>query len=224
MLAVSCLPKFLFLVKVLISIIILLVVGLGPSVFASTEEARALVGDEEKWKALQGGEAILLCDEKDAIKRGTKYALAAIIIESPVKPVWNVVCDKEAAVAYMKNLKSAKVLEQGREDGLKFQVVEQEVKPSLFPVTYTYSLKHVMQPYSKINFRRVSGEMKEVEGSWRFLPLEGGTKMMLVYELQVTPGKLIPGFVMRSSLRKGLPEALTSVRDRVIVLASEAKD
>ena len=206
-------------VKVLTPIVILFV--FGNWAFASTEEARHLVNDDEKWEELQGGKPVLLCDIKESVAGELKRALAGIIIESPVEPVWEVVCDKEAAAVYVKNLKRARIVERGREDGLEYHVVEQEVKPSLFLTTFTYCLKHVLQPYSRIDFEKVSGDLKSVHGSWKFVSFEDGAKTLLVYEMNVDPGRFIPGLVMRMSLKRGLPDALRGVRSRVAELAEQ---
>ena len=202
--------------------LVFLALTLGPWARAAPEKAEAVVGDVVIWETLQSGEPVLLCDPEEAVKEATKTILAGIIIEAPVKSVWEVVTDKEAATEYVKNLKRAEVLERGIEDGLAYEIIEQDIKLGLFPVIFTYRLKHELQPYDRIDFKRTSGDLREAEGYWRFIPVDEGARTLLIYQLEIDPGRLIPRPVVRNALRKSLPDALRGVRDRVAELAELA--
>ncbi len=176
------------------------------------------VCNAKQWEELQGGEPVLLADASAAAEGKKKRILAGIIIKAGTKAVWDVVCDKEAAVEYVKNLKRAVILEEGVDAGLPYQRVEQDMKLGLLPGTFNYVVRHKLQPYDRIDFKRESGDLKDIEGYWRFVPLEGGRKTLLVYQLHIVPGMFIPGIVVRGGLKKSLPEALTGIRDRVAAI------
>ncbi len=112
------------------------------------------------------------------------------------------------------------MLERGTRGGQPYEVMEQDVKLGLLPA-FTYCMKYEMTPYDRIDFRRTSGDLKNIVGSWRFVACEDGAKTLVVYQVNIDAGKLVPGPLMRSTLRKTLPDALRGMRDRVAEVAGE---
>ena len=111
--------------------------------------------------------------------------------------------------------KAAAKGKEGEEGGMPYQLVEQDMKLGLLPGVFNYVVRHNMQPYDRIDFKRQSGDLKDIEGYWKFVPLDGEKKTLLVYQLHIVPGMFIPGIVVRSGLKKSLPSALIGIRDRV---------
>lgn len=188
---------------------------------AELEKRPTAIADEARWVELQGGEPVLLTEASKTAKGAKKRILAGIIIDAPVKAVWDVICDKEAAPGYIEDLKRSKILEKGVENGIGFHRVEQDMKMGLLG-TFNYTVKHRHQPYDRIDFKRESGDLKDIEGYWEFVPLKGGDKTLLIYQLHIDPGLLIPGPVIRNSLKKSLPDALIGIRNRVMELRAKA--
>ena len=67
----------------------------------------------------------------------------------------------------------------------------------------------------RIDFRRVSGDLKEEEGSWLLEATPDGSATILEYEVYVDPGFWVPQALIRRSLRKDLPAALAALRVQV---------
>jgi hypothetical protein len=52
-----------------------------------------------------------------------------------------------------------------------------------------------------------------MEGSWWLLPQANG-RILLVYELALDPGMLVPRFFVRATLKRDLPKVVRAVRAR----------
>jgi hypothetical protein len=70
----------------------------------------------------------------------------------------------------------------------------------------------------RINFRRVSGDLKDEDGTWVLAATHNGPvpsdTTIVEYELHVDPGFWIPRVLLRHTLRSELPAALTALRNR----------
>ncbi|NNE92693.1 MAG: hypothetical protein HKN23_13685 [Verrucomicrobiales bacterium] len=168
------------------------------------------ISTEAQWKHLTDGKVILL--EKTEGKNGEKSshgATAAIMVPAPVKEVWGVIDDKESAPDYIDSLVSAKVIEQTS----KHSLIEQKVKVGFNKVKYV--VKHVPEAPHSVNFSLHSGDVKDIRGFWKFIPVNDGKNTLLIYSLSLKPGFPVPGFVIRDSLEESLPEALVAVKGEV---------
>jgi hypothetical protein len=77
----------------------------------------------------------------------------------------------------------------------------------------------------RIDFKRISGDLKAEDGYWRLVDPPGSDDSReattVEYELHVEPGFWIPRFLLRHSLRTELPAVLKAVRTRSESLADE---
>ncbi|MDF2375962.1 MAG: SRPBCC family protein [Verrucomicrobiales bacterium] len=172
-----------------------------------------------QWALLEAGDVIILESTGESETKGSNHAAtAAILIDSPVIPVWDVVNDQEKAPNYMKTLRSSKLLEE--HEG--YSLIQQQVKIGFHKVNYV--VKHVPTPPSVIHFSRERGDMKEMNGFWRFIEVGGGeeSKTLLIYRLSLKPDFPVPAFLIRKSLSDNLPDTLTSVRDEVLRIRKDS--
>lgn len=170
----------------------------------------------DQMKKLSRGEVVILNQPTQAAKGDQMQVVAAIKVDHPVKAVANVLNDTESAPDYINDLQAAKVLE--RKDG--YQLVEQKLKIAILPLL-TYVIKHENVSPNRIEFARVSGDLDDVRGFWEFQPANEGKATLLVYSLEISPGIPVPGFLMKSSMKKTLPNALRGVRNQTNLLASQ---
>ncbi|MCB1062316.1 MAG: SRPBCC family protein [Verrucomicrobiae bacterium] len=194
----------------------------SPTIAKSPEET---VGDKILWKELNDGKVVvlplglpLLSSEPGDDEDDFHAACAAIIIEAPVKAVWDVIADKEAAPDYIESLQSAKILEEHPD----YVLIEQVMKLGPLPKV-TYVVKHMPLPPHEVKFERHSGDLESIKGFWKFMPIGDGSKCLVIYRLSLKPGFFVPNFVIKRSLKKSLPEALEAVRDQVAARALAAK-
>jgi hypothetical protein len=101
------------------------------------------------------------------------------------------------------------------ESGENWERIRHEVKWIwLFPkISYVFLAKYT--PKHMISFTRVSGDLKEMRGSWRLSEIDGN-KTIVRYRVYLDPGFLVPQWLVRSSLESDLPEVLKALRQKAL--------
>jgi ribosome-associated toxin RatA of RatAB toxin-antitoxin module len=186
-----------------------LAIALGGQAWADEGAAIEAIGGQANWAVVQAGEVVVLKPDTSQ-DDGPRHVVAGILIDAPVKTVWDSIADKEGAPQYVENLKSARILEKNSE----YMLIEQKMKLSILLPSFTYVVRHTPIPYSRVDFVRESGDMKHIEGYWKFVPVADGEKTLLIYSLYVDPGPLIPQAIIRGSMKKSLPDVLRILQKR----------
>jgi Polyketide cyclase / dehydrase and lipid transport len=138
---------------------------------------------------------------------------AAVLIRAEPEAVWSVMTDCAQALAFVPGLKKCRKLDSAP-DG-RWADIEQEVRYSwLLPVVHYVFRAEYDRPH-RIDFHRVSGDLKEQQGSWVLSTPPGSTGTLVEYEVYVDPGFWVPQFLVTRSLRKDLPAALAGLRTQV---------
>jgi hypothetical protein len=139
---------------------------------------------------------------------------AAVRIKAPPEVIWRVLTDCDHAASFIPGVKRCRRV-QSAPDG-SWEVIEQESKYSwLMPSVTTIVHADYKRP-QRIDFKRVSGDLKDEQGTW-LLEREGhaaSDAMTVEYELHVDPGFWVPRVLVRHSLRTELPAALAALRAR----------
>ena len=129
-----------------------------------------------------------------------------ILAQAPPQAVWNVIISCELAFAFVDGLTHCEVLEETGDRALVHQVVKRG-----WPIpTQDFTFESLRQPYSEIVFRLVEGNLKAMEGYWRFTIRPEGT--LVDYQVRVQPGIPAPRFIVRRNISKGMPDLLACVR------------
>ncbi len=149
---------------------------------------------------------------------------AAVRIKAPPEVIWRVLTDCEHAAAFIPGLKRCTRI-RSAPDG-SWDVFEQEVKYSWLMPAVTAVFHADYQPMRRIDFHRISGDLKDEVGTWLLEaePHAATSPAMprvttVEYVLYVDPGFWIPHVLARHSLRSELPAALTALRARAEELA-----
>lgn len=162
--------------------------------FTPEDQARLLAGE------------YLLWEHQAEAKR---FTAAAILLNHPVEQVWALLDDKESMPTFIANLRKAQLL--SREANVC--LIAQETTAS--GRTFNYVMEHVLTYPQKVDFRRLRGDFRHVEGQWFFDPVEEGRKTLLVYRLHLDPGALVPQNFVIGSQMKAFPLIMTSIRDKL---------
>jgi carbon monoxide dehydrogenase subunit G len=150
---------------------------------------------------------------------------AAVRIKANPEVIWGVLTDCEHAASFIPGLKRCTRIDSAP-DGA-WAVFEQEVKYSWLmpPVTAVFRAEY-KRP-QRIDFRRISGDLKDEKGTWVLAETAPGAAAaaaqttIVEYELYVDPGFWVPRVLLRHSLRSELPAALSALRTRAEGLAAE---
>jgi ribosome-associated toxin RatA of RatAB toxin-antitoxin module len=195
----------------------ILLISLG-AYFSPLDSARGsqeLRFGEAELGRLAQGEVIVHVDR--ASRRDKARVRAAIFIDSPAQQIWNIMVDCDRAPEFVPGLRGCKVLEQNEDS----DIIEHRVKFSWFLPTVTYIFRAHYRDFSRIDFTRVGGDLRELEGNWILEQPDDGQGTIVVYSVYVDAGFLVPQWLIRRILRGNLPDLLLALRNRVSELSRE---
>lgn len=142
---------------------------------------------------------------------------AAILIDAPVRVIWDILVACEIAPDYVPNVVACRSIEL-RDDGSS-ELFIQTVKPAFFIPSFEHVFRMDYSPYTRIEIHRVSGPIKQLDGAWWLRERPDG-KVALAYFLLLDPGLPIPRVFVRATLRRDLPHVLEAVSERARAAAA----
>jgi len=148
------------------------------------------------------------------------HVRAAVRINASPESIWHVLTDCDHAASFIPGVKRCHRLEMAPDDS--WVIVEQEAKYSWLMPAVKCVLRADYKRPRRIEFKRLSGDLKQEEGVWMLEPAStrvsdatSNPATTVVYDLFVDPGFWIPRVLLRHSLRSELPEAFKALRARV---------
>jgi uncharacterized protein YndB with AHSA1/START domain len=164
-------------------------------------------------RRLEAGEAVVVTTSSAADPSHPRgFIRAAVRIRASPDTIWRIMTDCEQAPSYVPGLRRCRLVD-GAPDG-SWQDIEHDVRYAWFLPTVRYVFRAEYDRPHRIAFHRISGDLKEEEGTWLLTPTPDGSATIVQYEVYVDPGFWIPQTLVNRSLRKDLPAALTGLRDR----------
>jgi uncharacterized protein YndB with AHSA1/START domain len=179
-------------------------------------EARAQpvwVEDPSVQRRLDGGEVVVQTADAADPAHPRSRVRAAVLIRARPEAIWNVMTDCRQTMSFVPGLKFCRRVD-GAPDG-RWADIEQEIRYSWFLPTVRYIFRADYDRPRRIDFRRISGDLKEEEGTWVLTATADGAATVVEYEMYLDPGFWIPQVLVNRSLRKDLPAALAGLRERV---------
>jgi len=152
---------------------------------------------------LDRGDIVLL--EADSSRSGGSARVQALI-RAPVQAVWNVITSCEQSFVFVNGLQQCRVIEEDEARALVHQVV----KTGWLAPTQDFIFESLREPYSGIRFQLVEGNLKEMEGAWRFTESPEG--IYVDYSIRVRPRLPVPGFIVSWVMRRGMPDIIACIR------------
>jgi carbon monoxide dehydrogenase subunit G len=135
---------------------------------------------------------------------------AAILIRAPAETVWGIMTDCRQTLQFVPGLKGCRRI--GGDPQGRWEDIEHEVHYSWLLPTVRYVLRAEYDRPHRIDFRRLSGDLRDEHGSWLLTP--EGAATLVQYDVSVDPGFWIPQALVIRSLKRDLPAALTGLRER----------
>jgi carbon monoxide dehydrogenase subunit G len=193
------------------------IVGLGlAAALAATPLPSSTWQDQDTQQRLRAGEVVVRSQtERDSHTR----VEAAVRIHAPAPLIWAILSDCERAADFIPGLKHCHRID-GAADG-SWELIEHEVKLTWLMPTIRSVFRIDNERPRRIDFHRVSGDLKDETGAWVLEPGDNGTTTV-EYQLDVDPGYWVPFSLVRHMLRKELPAALLALRARAEQLQSAA--
>lgn len=133
---------------------------------------------------------------------------AAIDIPAPPQRVWTTMIDCRNAARMVGNVTGCRILSQGPGWDVREHVTRGgPLIPSIRNV-----FRSDYEPYRRIRFHRVDGDLKTMEGEWGLIPLNGGKGTRVTYENRLSVRIFAPPALIRAGLRKDTPRVLENLR------------
>jgi ribosome-associated toxin RatA of RatAB toxin-antitoxin module len=172
---------------------------------------------EDQLHRLEQGDIVVSVNQAEGPARGTVEA--TILIEAPVDLIWRIMNDCEEIPNFIPGIEKCEVLESGE----NWEFIRHEIKWIwLFPrLSYVFRADYL--PKREISFNRISGDLREMKGSWRLIPAESSGTFVR-YRVYLDPGFLIPQWLVRNSLKSDIPAVLTALRNKVLAIQGEQEE
>ena len=110
----------------------------------------------------------------------------------------------------MPGLVACRILETAPDES--WQLVRHVLDYSWYVPRLTYEIRATYQYPQRVSLERVSGDLRELKGSW-YLESDGNDTIAH-YSLELVPGFWVPRWLVTAALRHDLPKLLRAVRLR----------
>jgi ribosome-associated toxin RatA of RatAB toxin-antitoxin module len=183
---------------------------------AGSESARdplpPWIPDSAQLERLARGEVVVIADI-EASRPEVEVAAAVQIAASPQR-IFRTMTDCAQALEFVPHLEVCRVLESAP-DG-SWQIIEHGVDLSWYLPRMDYVFRAEYEPFRRIRFSHVRGDLRENRGTWELHPADEGETIatILTYRVHVEPRSFMPRWIVRSSLRRDLPRMLRALRER----------
>lgn len=139
---------------------------------------------------------------------GKTYTVAKETIKASPEKVWNILADYDNAHKVFPQVKHCKLMH----DNGSSKVVKHVLAPTGLPGTYEYIVE-VKESYPHaLEWHRISGAFKRVDGYWKLEPLDGGRTTLVTYASYVDGGFLIPQALVRRQCRMDMPGVMSTLK------------
>lgn len=162
--------------------------------------------DESQLLRLKRGEILVQVRQSGHQHRG--WVEAMVLILAPPETLWPIMTDCAEAPTFVPGLKDCEVLDSGQ----NWDIIRHDVKWIWFLPKFSYVFRAEYNKYKQIDFERIRGDLREMKGAWRLVPINHGGQTVLRYEVYIDPGLFVPKWLVRQSLKKNLPALLAALR------------
>ncbi len=137
------------------------------------------------------------------------------MMHGDVQALWDFLASCDSAFLYVDGLRNCEVLSVEQGDEIETAKLQQSVKKSWVIPKIEYVIEVRRQPLTHVDFRLVEGNLKNMDGGWRFRTLENEPGFIVTHEVRVRPSFPVPRWLIRRSMRKDTPDMLACLRGLV---------
>ena len=171
---------------------------------------------ESQLRRLTNGEVLVSVQKTGDPPKGRVEAV--ILIQADSENIWRIMNDCQDIPNFIPGLVSCHILESGPD----WDVIQHEVKWIWFFPKISYVFRAEYDPNRRIEFTRIRGDLRAMEGAWRLDPLAQNNQTIVTYSVFLDLGFFVPQWLVRRSLKVNLPEVLTALRQKVMDNSIEA--
>jgi len=187
------------------------------SFFLSSQSLTFGAHIETQEEKLNRGDVVVSLEEKDA----QKFVQGRIMIDQPPENVWPIMINPfEYQRSICPRMRDVKVLQ----DTSDYSLLEQTYEICFLIPKITYQVESNYTPYSKVQFKRTAGSLKEFTGSWTIIPRDSGTRSEVIFDLFIDPGIPVPHWIIQAGVKSELPHTLRGLRERVMAISTKMRE
>lgn len=165
---------------------------------ASTPDASTL-------SRLEAGEVLV---SNTLLDQAGGAAVAQAIFYTELAGLWAVLGDCAANYRFVRGLRDCEIL---REDPAS-ALTRQSLKPYALLPRFDYTFETLREPYAWILIRLQSGDLRVLEGSWRFDPLPGSGGILITHQIRIQPRMMVPRWLARKTVDRDLNRMISCLR------------
>lgn len=136
------------------------------------------------------------------------FQVTHVLVKTRPDQVWQVLTDYNSAPAIFPTLKKCRVLS----DKGQTKVIHYQIKPTGSITSFEYDLEMKETPQKSLEWRRVGGDFKDVEGYWKLEPVDCGRSTMVTYATYCNGGVFLPQALIKRQSRIDLPQVMTALK------------
>lgn len=144
----------------------------------------------------------------DELMHGKNYTVTKVTVKAPPEKVWSILTDYDNASKVFPQMKKCKLVQ----DNGNHKLVKHTIAPSGLPGSYEYTVEVKENAPHAMEWHRVSGAFKQVDGYWKLEPLDGGRTTLVTYASYVDGGFLMPQPLIKRQCRIDMPGVMTTLK------------
>lgn len=179
----------------LLAVALMLASICGPTVFQTPVQAK----QEHLDVAIQ-----------DEVINNVQYQVTRTLIHARPEQVYQVLTDFAASPKIFPNVKQCRVIT----DGGNTKRVHYQIRPTGCMATFEYDLELREVPNKLIEFHRVGGDFKAVDGFWKLEAAECGRGTIVTYASHVNGGIFLPQALIKRQTRLDFPQVMAALKNQ----------
>lgn len=144
----------------------------------------------------------------EEVINGKSFCVIKESIKARPEAVWQILTDYANATKVFPQLKKCHVVA----DRGSTKVLKHTVAPSGGIGTYEYTIELKESAPKALEWHRMSGAFKEVDGYWKLEPIEGGHSTLVTYSAYVNGGFFMPQPLVKRQCKIDMPQIMSTLR------------
>jgi ribosome-associated toxin RatA of RatAB toxin-antitoxin module len=142
---------------------------------------------------------------------GNSFTVSKIVVHAPAERVWSILTDYENAPKVFPQLRKSEIVQSKG----NIKVLKHQVQPTGFGgvQTYQYVVEVTEHAPRSMEWHRISGDFKAVDGFWKLEPLNDGRDTNVTYSSFVNGGFFIPQVLIKKQFRVEMPVVMSNLKN-----------
>jgi ribosome-associated toxin RatA of RatAB toxin-antitoxin module len=141
---------------------------------------------------------------------GNNFTVSKVVVHASVERVWNILTDYENAPRIFPQLRKSEIVKSKG----NVKVLKHQVQPTGLGgyQTYNYIVEVTEHAPKSMEWHRLSGDFKAVDGFWKLEPVNDGHDTSVTYSSFVNGGFFIPQVLIKKQFRVEMPVVLSNLK------------